>query len=481
MLSFASLLAFYLAWNLGANDVANSMGTSVGSKAVTLRQALVIAGILEFTGAVLFGQDVSTTLATKLINPALFAPMPEVLAVGMVSVLLACGIWLNIATSKGLPVSSSHAVVGAIAGVAYVAIGSHAVAWRSLGVISLSWVVTPIVSGAIAALFYSQIKRWILDQPEAIAQLNEWIPWLSVALLSSFGILVLPNLVERFWGASLLLPSHTVSLGMGAIAAVGLTFLSWHDLEKAGGRGQRGEAGGAGGAEGEGEAGEAGEAGGDEEDTQTRRHADKNNALLTTHSSLLSSNSKLKTQNSKLKTPTPSPLPTLIESLFARFQLLSACFVAFAHGSNDVGNAVAPLAAIAYIQRTGNVPLEGFRVPLWILVLGGIGIVAGLAVWGKKVIVTIGEGIIPLQPSGGFCAELATAATILLASRLGLPVSTSHALVGGVVGIGLVQGTKSMRLQTLGSIGLAWVVTVPLAATLGAAIFSVSRWLLPFL
>jgi inorganic phosphate transporter, PiT family len=422
MLSLASLLAFYLAWNLGANDVANSMGTSVGSKAVTLRQALVIAGVLEFTGAVLFGEDVSTTLATKLIKPALFAPMPELLVAGMVSVLLACGLWLNIATSKGLPVSSSHAVVGAIAGIACVAIGPQAVDWHSLGVISLSWLVTPIVSGAIAAVFYSQVKRWILDQPNAIAQLGEWVPWLSVALLSSFGVLVLPTIVERFVSAPLLLPSHTIALAGGAIAAIGLTVSSWNHLEAEGRR----------------------------QEVEGTKDAEAGGSV------------------------------GIREALFARFQLLSACFVAFAHGSNDVGNAVAPLAAIAHIQRTGAVPLEGFQVPLWVLVLGGVGIVAGLAVWGSKVIATIGEGIIPLRPSGGFCAELATATTILLASRLGLPVSTSHALVGGVVGIGLVQSIKAIRLQTLGAIGLAWVVTVPLAAALGAAIFSVNRWLLSF-
>ena len=423
MLSLASLFTFYLAWNLGANDVANSMGTSIGSKAVTMRQALIIAGIVEFTGAVLFGQDVSTTLATRLINPALFAQRPESLILGMFSVLLACGLWLNFATMKGLPVSSSHAVVGAIAGIACAAIGPQAVAWRSLGVISLSWVATPIVSGAIAALFYSQIKRWIIDHPSTIAQLDEWIPWLSVALLSAFGILVLPTIVERFLGVPFRLPAHTVSLGIGAIAAVGLTVSSWSHLKEAESGRQRAELGEA---EGRRQRAAAGEA----------------------------------------------------ESLFARFQLLSACFVAFAHGSNDVGNAVAPLAAIAYIRRTGAVPVDGFQVPLWVLVLGGVGIVAGLAVWGSKVIATIGEGIIPLQPSGGFCAELATATTILLASRLGLPVSTSHALVGGVVGVGLVQSMKAIRLQTLRSIGLAWVITVPLAAALGAAIFSLGRWLL---
>jgi PiT family inorganic phosphate transporter len=201
MIIFTSLLAFYLAWNLGANDVANSMSTSVGSKAVTLRQALIIAGILEFAGAVLFGRDVSATLATKIVNPALFTQEPQVLLVGMVCVLASCGVWLNLATLKGLPVSSSHAVVGAIAGFACVAIGSQAVDWRSIGIISLTWVVTPVISGAIAALFYSQVKRWILDQPDAIAQLKEWIPWLSAALLSAFGVIVLPTVVERFAAA----------------------------------------------------------------------------------------------------------------------------------------------------------------------------------------------------------------------------------------------------------------------------------------
>ncbi|UBF24065.1 inorganic phosphate transporter [Kovacikia minuta CCNUW1] len=463
MLFFTSLVAFYLAWNLGANDVANSMGTSVGSKAVTLRQALVIAGVLEFTGAVLFGQQVSATIATQIANPNLFVETPQVLLMGMVAVLIACGVWLNIATFLGLPVSSSHAVVGAIAGFACIAVGTQAVDWQSLGVISLTWVVTPVVSGAIAALIYSQIKRWILDQTDPIAQLQEWIPWLSVALLAAFGVIVLPTLVETRFFASLRLPSHTVSLGIGAIAAIGLTLNSWRQLEgrqRAEGRGQEAEGGGDGG----------------------------DNSFPTLHS-LLPTPYLASIQNSKFKIQDSPPPPTLHpppyapspEPLFARYQLLSACFVAFAHGSNDVGNAIAPLAAIAYIHRTDSVPLAGFQVPLWILVLGGIGIVAGLAVWGKKVIATIGEGIIPLQPSGGFCAELATAVTILVASRLGLPVSTSHALVGGVVGIGLVQNSGAISFGTLRSVGLAWVVTIPIAAALGAGIFVMLQFLSDFL
>ena len=408
-LFLVALLSFYVACNLGANDVANAMGTSVGSKAVTLRQAVVIAGVLEFTGAVLFGNGVSKTLATEIVNPALFATAPQVLLTGMVSVLLACGLWLQIATARGLPVSSSHAVVGAIAGFGWVAVGVEAIDWALIGLITFAWIVTPVVSGIIAALLYSQVKRWILDQSEPLGQLNEWIPWLSSALLGVFGVIVLPGLsqpVNAFLKdyLELSIPTHDLPLAIGAIAAVGLTLVSWQQLE-------------------------------------TKK----------------------------------SPPHSLVEQQMARFQLLSACFVAFAHGSNDVGNAIAPLAAIAYIHRTSTVPLNDLTIPNWILVVGGAGIVTGLAIWGRKVIATIGENIISLKPSGGFCAELATATTILLASRLGLPVSTSHALVGSVVGIGLVQDIKAIQFKTLQGIGWAWLITVPINAVLCAGIFTIAR------
>ena len=407
MIVLVAIISFYVAWNLGANDVANAMGTSVGSKAVTLRQALVIAGVFEFTGAVLFGHKVSQTLATEIVNPALFASASE-LVTGMVSVLLACGLWLQIATARGWPVSSSHAVVGALSGVGVSAVGVAAIDWSSLSLITFAWILTPVVSGAIAALFYSLVKRWILEQSDPLKQLNEWIPWLSSALLGVFGVIVLPALSQPVYefltNLGITIPAHDVPLAIGAFAVVGLTLVSWQQLQ------------------------------------------DRSNQ-------------------------TTSP----VERQMARFQLLSACFVAFAHGSNDVGNAIAPLAAIAYIYRTGNIPANDFTIPIWILVFGGAGIVAGLAVWGKKVIVTIGEGIISLQPSGGFCAELATATTILLASRLGLPVSTSHALVGGVIGIGLVQSIKSIQFKTVQGIAWAWLITIPISAGLGASIFTVAR------
>ncbi|MBD1887605.1 inorganic phosphate transporter [Microcoleus vaginatus] len=430
-------LAFYVAANLGANDVANSMGTSVGSKALTLRQAIIVAGILEFSGAVLFGQGVSETLATGVVNAQVFAAQPQVFLIGMVSVLIACGIWLQIATSRGLPVSSSHAVVGAIAGFSCVAAGINAVDWRTIGTISLTWVATPVASGALAALFYSVVKYSILDRPDPLSQMREWIPWLSAVMLSVFGIIVLPSVVDvalvqtgaialahdRFgWN----LPTHDIVIGIGAIAAIALTLNSWKKLESV-------------------------------EKEEERRKKEEG----------ISTNS--------------SPNPTLphspIEQQMARFQVLSACFVAFSHGSNDVGNAVAPLAAIAYIRRTGSFPSGDFSVPLWILVVGGAGIVIGLAIWGKNVIATVGEKIIQLQPSGGFCAELATATTVLLASRFGLPVSTSHALVGAVVGVGLIKAWKTVRLETLLSIGSAWLVTIPIAAGLGASIFSIAQWI----
>ncbi|MGJ5675127.1 MAG: inorganic phosphate transporter [Nostochopsis sp.] len=422
MIFIVILLAFYLAFNLGANDVANAMGTSVGSKAVTLKQALIIAGVLEFTGAVLFGQEVSETIATKIANPELFASTPQTLMIGMITVLISCGLWLQFATARGLPVSSSHAVVGAIAGFSWVALGVDAIDWLSIGKITIGWVVTPVISGAIATLFYSQIKRWILEQPHQLLQLNEWIPWLSVILLGIFGVIVLTSVTQplaKFLTeeVGMQVPIHDFPLFVGGIAAIALSLYSWRQLE-------------------------------------------------------MGSVGRQSTTNNQ-----PSTTNKIVEDLFAKFQLLSACFVAFAHGSNDVGNAIAPLAAIVYINSTGTVPTGGITIPIWILVLGGVGIVTGLAIWGKKVIATIGESIISLQPSSGFCAELATATTILLASRLGLPVSTSHALVGGVVGVGLVQNPNSVKFKTLQGIATAWLVTVPVSAGLSAAIFSITQLL----
>jgi len=397
LLLLTSLLAFYLAWNLGANDVANSMGTAVGSKALTLRQALAIAGILEFAGALLLGQEVSATLATQIINPAQFTPSPQEFISGMIAVVIACGVWLNIATVFGLPVSSSHAVVGAIAGFAWVASGIDGVAWQAIGLISLTWVITPVVSGAIAAALYSWVKYWILDRPDPLVHLQEWIPWLSAAVVGTFGCLVFPTLVEKMEWGDRILPIDQIALG--GILAAGLAIAVW-------------------------------------------------------------------------KMPGKTTLAQ-VESALIPLQIFSAGFVAFAHGANDVGNAIAPLSAIIYASSTGSIPNESFATPLWVLAIGGVGIVGGLATWGKKVIATVGEGIITLQPSVGFCAQWGTAVTVLIASQLGFPVSTSHAIVGSIVGIGLVQG--GVQFKPLRGIAWAWGVTIPIAASLAALIFEVIR------
>jgi inorganic phosphate transporter, PiT family len=413
-LIFVCCLAIYVACNLGANDVANSMGTSVGSKAVTLTQAIVIAGVLEFAGAVLFGRQVSSTLAISIANPDLFVNQPQTLLLGMIAVLISCGLWLQIATAKQLPVASSHAVVGAIAGFSWVAAGANAVKWSALGTISIAWVVTPVVSGLVAAGFYLLIKHWIVAQAQPLVQLDQWMPWLSLILVSVFGVIVLPTVVETLPAEFLpAVPRHDFALGLGGLAALVITLVGWQRLARA--------------------------------------------------TVAIDSVANLEVNK-------------VVESQLARFQLLSACCVAFAHGSNDVGNAIAPLATILYIQSTGTVPQSSLEIPLWVLVLGGVGIVTGLAIWGKQVIETIGEGIIKLEPSSGFAAELATAATILIASSYGLPVSTSHALVGAVVGVGAVKNWRSVNLNTLKSIGMAWVVTIPIATMLSAGIFSILRF-----
>jgi inorganic phosphate transporter, PiT family len=409
-LIFVCCLAIYVACNLGANDVANSMGTSVGSKAVTLTQAIVIAGVLEFAGAVLFGRQVSSTLAISIANPDLFVSQPQTLLLGMIAVLISCGLWLQIATTKQLPVASSHAVVGAIAGFSWVAAGTQAVKWSALGTISIAWVVTPVVSGLVAAGFYLLIKHQIVAQAQPLVQLDQWMPWLSLILVSVFGVIVLPTIVATLPPEFLpAVPRHDFTLGFGGLAALSITLVGWQRLGR---------------------------------------------------------------ENSTIS----SIANVAVEKELARFQLLSACCVAFAHGSNDVGNAIAPLATILYIQSTGTVPQSSLEIPLWVLVLGGVGIVTGLAIWGKQVIETIGEGIIKLEPSSGFAAELATAATILIASSYGLPVSTSHALVGAVVGVGAVKNWRSINLSTLKSIGMAWIVTIPIATILSAGIFSILRY-----
>lgn len=403
------LLGFFLAASLGANDVANSMGTSVGTKALSLRQALILAGILEFSGAVFFGDRVTQTLTTRVAVPAVFATQPQILLQGMIAVLLAGAVWLQIATSLGLPVSSSHAVVGAISGFTWAAAGFGAVAWQSLGIISLAWLVTPLVSGAIACLLFLIIRYGILQISDPLSQLQEWLPWISLSLAIVFGGIVVPVVSERFWaggvGPDQEMITSTLYTNIAVICLIAVVIFLYNCWFS---------------------------------DSMTLG----------------------------------------VEQQFSRLQTVSAGFVAFAHGANDVGNAIAPLAIIWQILQSGQVPVAHLPTPLPILILGGVGIITGLGLWGSKVMGTIGSGITPLLPSGGLVAELATAITVLGASRWGMPVSTSHALVGAVVGIGLIQGRQELNGKIIKNIALAWLVTIPTTAILATLIFQGIRYFL---
>lgn len=405
-------LAFFLAWNLGANDVANAMGTSVGSKAITLRQAVVLAGVLELAGAVFFGQEVTATLTGKVAPIQLFAGQPALFTLSIVAELLATSLWLLFATWRGWPVASSHAAVSAIAAINLLTFGLNALDGSTLRIILLSWFLTPFISGLTSAAFFLLLQRGVLAQPFPLVRWQHWKPWLSVAVTGLVGGLVFPTIADfaatfasLHWHWSI--PRHDYALGLGLLGLLGLTFWTSRPLDPAFG--------------------------------------------------------------SKVSE---------IEQQLGQFQVVSACCMAFAHGSNDVGNAVAPLASFAAFWQDQILPVARIAIPLWTLGLGGVGIVIGLATWGKKVIVTVGEQLTALKPSDGFCAELGAAATVLLASRWGLPVSTTHALVGSVVGIGLVQGAASLQWSTVRQITAAWFITVPISMALAGIVFQGLRSLI---
>ena len=406
-ITLAVIFGLYMTWGIGANDVANVMGTSVGSGAITVKTAIIIAAVFEFAGAALAGGHVTQTIRKGIIDPAPITNNPEILMFGMLAALLAAAVWLMIASSRGWPVSTTHSIVGAVVGFAIAAIGLEAVNWEKISQIVASWVVSPLLGGAISFVLMLSIRRLILNTPNPFASAKRWGP--VYVFLVGFII----SLVTIFKGLKhlkieLSVPmSFLVAAAIGvAIAAIGYVLI------------QR---------------------------TEVDEEADKDFHYAS------------------------------VEKVFIPMMLFTACGMAFAHGSNDVANGVGPMAAVVGLVQTGGEVAQKSELPIWILLVGGFGIVVGLATYGYKVMRTIGSKITELTPTRGFCATMAAATTVVLASRTGMPVSTTHIAVGGVIGVGMARGIGALDLRVIGGIIMSWIITLPIGGTLAALFYYTLR------
>ncbi len=403
LVMIAAAVGFFMAWGIGANDVANAMGTSVGSKALTIKQAIIIAMIFEFAGAYLAGGEVTSTIRKGIIDAAYFTDTPHLLVFGMISALLAAATWLLIASALGWPVSTTHSIVGAIIGFAAIGVSMDAVVWGKVGGIVGSWIVTPLISGVIAFIIFNSAQKLIFDTDKPLQQAKRWVPFYM--FLAGF-VLSLVTIKKGLKHIGLHIDAvdgylYAIAVA-GLVALVGKFFISRLNFDE---------------------------------------KADKNTHYAN------------------------------VEKVFAILMIITACCMAFAHGSNDVANAIGPLAAVvSIIDNDGQIAAKS-AIAWWILPLGGFGIVAGLALFGHKVIATIGQGITHLTPSRGFAAELAAACTVVIASGTGLPISTTQTLVGAVLGVGMARGIAAINLTVVRNIVVSWVITLPVGAGLSIMFF----------
>ena len=393
MVVMAMIFGLFMTWGVGANDLANAMGTSVGAGAVTVKQAIGIAIIFEFLGAVLAGGHVTQTIRKGIIDPTPIISHPEILVFGMLASLLAAAVWLMIASAKGWPVSTTHSIVGAIVGFAIVGIGPEAVKWDKIMKVVISWVISPAVGGVISFILVMSTRKLILDTETPLKNAKKYAPF--YVFLVGFII----SLVTMFKGLKQL--KLDLSIGGSIFAAIcfGIltAFIGWLFIRKVKHQ---------------------------EDDDRTFQF-------------------------------------TSVEKVFSPMMLFTACSMAFAHGSNDVANGIGPLAAVVSIVGSGGEVLQKAPLPIWVLLIGGAGIVLGLITLGYRVMLTVGKKITELTPSRGFCAELAAASTVVIASRTGLPVSTTHILVGAVLGVGLARGLGALDLRVVLNIIISWIVTLP--------------------
>ncbi len=400
------LFGFFMAWGIGANDVANAMGTSVGSRALTLKQAVVVAALFEFMGAYLAGGEVTKTIRKGIIDAELLSSMPngsEILVFGMLAALLAAAIWLLVASHFGWPVSTTHSIVGAIVGFAAVGIGVDAVKWSKVGSIVMSWFGAPMLAALISFIIFRSVQKLILDTDRPFENAKRYVP--IYIFLAGFVI----SLVTLFKGLKHigLDLSATANVQLAIligliIMAIGLFFIRRITIDES---------------------------------------ADKDFHY------------------------------TNVEKVFAVLMVVTASAMAFAHGSNDVANAVGPIAAVVSVVNNGGVIATKSVMPSWILLLGGIGIVIGLLTYGARVMATIGQKITELTPSRGFAAELSAASTVVIASGTGLPVSTTQTLVGAVLGVGFARGITALDIRVIRTIFMSWVITLPAGALLAILFF----------
>ena len=409
LLIMACIFGFFMAWGVGANDVANAMGTSVGAQAITIKQAIIIAMVFEFTGAWLAGGEVTSTIRSSIIDieSAGFDDRPELLIYGMLSSLLAAGIWLVVASKYGWPVSTTHSIIGAIIGFAVAGISVDSVMWGQVLEIVASWVISPLFSGTIAFLLFLSVEKLVLSKDDPLRYAKKFVPYYM--FLVGF-VIAMVTLVKGL--------SHIgLEVTFSQSTFLALTF-----------------------------------------------------ALLTVTIGVFLLR-RLKLPDSDQ----PGAQMQSVERVFGVLMIFTACSMAFAHGSNDVANAIGPLAAInSLIANNGAFEAES-ALPVWILLLGGFGIVTGLAMWGYRVIRTIGKNITELTPSRGFAAEIAAATTVVIASGTGIPVSTTHTLVGAVLGVGLARGMSALNFGVVGRIFLSWIVTLPAGAILSIVFFFIFK------
>lgn len=459
LLTLGLLAGFYMAWSIGANDVANAMGTSVGSRGITMKQAVVIAAVMEFSGAVFVGTHVSETVRKGIFDPSLFQALPLVL--GFISALAASAIWLQIATYFGWPVSTTHSIVGAVVGIGVVIGGVEAINWGKVSSIVASWVTSPVCGGLISYILFKIIQKHIINDKYPVRQIYKFIPFIVFYVAFILCLVMVWKGLKNLDLDLQLGPALLVS-GIGGIVCAALSQL-WirrlkvqHEKERA----ERNI-----------------EITGDSTEGipfVRKEHRDMPKPLQELRPAL-APGSELPSKRWEHRREFEFEK---VEGVFTSLMVVSACFLAFAHGANDVANSVGPLASVIAITREGAVSVQA-AVPVWVLALGAVGIVVGLATWGYKVIDTIGRKITPLTPSRGFAANIGAASTIVLASRLGFPISTTHTLVGAVLGVGLARGIESLNLRMVRDIVISWVITIPAGAFIAILIYYVLKFFFP--